>query len=1184
MTKKYFTVDGNYAVSHVAYMYSDVAAIYPITPSSNMAENCDEMMAKGRLNLFGQKLNVVEMQSEGGAAGALHGSLQAGALTTTFTASQGLLLMIPNMYKIAGELLPTVFHVSARSLACSALSIFGDHGDVMSTRATGFAMLASESVQQAQDMAAISHISTLETRVPFVHFFDGFRTSHEIQKIEMLTEEEMKTFIEPSMGKVKEFRNRAMNPNHPNTRGTAQNPDIYFQGREGVNNYYTACPDKVQEIMDRYAKLTGRSYRLFDYIGSPDAERIVVVMGSGAETVAETVKYLNSKGEQVGVLIVRLYRPFSAKHFMAVLPKRVKTIGVLDRTKEPGSLGEPLYQDVVTVLNQEGRGADVKVIGGRYGLSSKDFTPAQVIAVYENLKSKTPKQSFTVGINDDVTHLSLTVNESVNILPKKTISCMFWGLGSDGTVGANKNSIKIIGDETPNFAQGYFVYDSKKSGGITISHLRFGEEPIKAPYLVEHADFIALHNEAYLGRYDVMKGVKEGTIFLLNSQWKNEDVWNNIPYDVQKTMIDKKVKFYNINAFKIAEAAGLGNRINVVMQAAFFIISGVLPKEQAIKSIKKAIEKSYGKKGKEIVEKNWKAVDETEKNLVEIKVGTANPDNQPKKLVAEGIPGFMTDVAAVIMHDRGDSLPVSKIPCDGCFPSGVSQYEKRGIATEFPVWLPENCIQCNICSYVCPHAVIRAKQIDPKDLAKKPASFKTLKSSTKNNSNLEFAVQVSPADCTGCGSCVAVCPAKTKALELRPYEQCVSQCMMDEKTKYEFFSKLPNNVTEGADVTTLKGSQFLRPLFEYSGACAGCGETPYLKLITQLYGNRMYVANATGCSSIYGGTAPFTPYTIDEEGRGPAWANSLFEDNAEFGFGMNLGANQLRDRLFIAVNKAVETNGVSDEFKTALKEMVTLKDSSFDSLNAARKVENLLDAEMKKAKGEALEVVKNINDMKEHLGKKSFWIFGGDGWAYDIGYGGLDHVLAMGRDVNMFVLDTEVYSNTGGQSSKATPIGATAKFATAGKRISKKDLGLMAMSYGYVYVASIAMGANRNQAIKAIVEAENYPGPSIIIAYSPCINHGINMRYSQEQERKAVESGYWPLYRYNPILAAEGKNPFIWESKAPTMDYIKDYVETEGRFKSLRNIVPTEADAIFASAAKEVERRRKVYEKLAKTD
>ena len=1186
MSKKYFTVDGSYAVAHVAYMYSDVAAIYPITPSSTMAENCDEMMAKGRKNLFGQKLNIVEMQSEGGAAGAVHGSLQAGALTTTFTASQGLLLMIPNMYKIAGELLPSVFHVSARSLACSALSIFGDHSDVMSARATGWAMLFSESVQQSQDMAAISHIATLETRIPFVHSFDGFRTSHEIQKIEMMTEEEMRTFLEPSMDRIKEFRSRAMNPNKPNTRGTAENPDIYFQGREGINPYYNECPEKVQNVMDRFAKITGRSYRLFDYVGAPDADRVVVLMGSGAETVEETVKYLNSKGEKVGVVVVRLYRPFSAKHFLSVMPKTVKTVAVLDRTKEPGTVGEPLYLDIQTVMDQARKGIinykfdnDPIVVAGRYGLSSKDFNPSQVVAVFENLKSKTPKHPFTVGINDDVTHLSLPEAQSVSILPKDTISCLFWGLGSDGTVGANKNSIKIIGDNTDIFAQGYFVYDSKKSGGITVSHLRFGKDPIRAPYFVDHADFIALHNQAYLGRYEVLKGIKENGIFLLNTMWSNEDLWNHLPCDIQETIINKKIKVYNINAYKVAEEVGLGNRINVVMQAAFFIISGVLPKEQAIKFIKGAIEKSYGKKGKEIVEMNWKAVDQTEKNLFQIKTGVADPTCKPKKLVAEGIPGFMSDVAAVMMRDKGDSLPVSKIPCDGCFPSGVSQYEKRGIATEVPVWLPENCIQCNICSYVCPHSVIRAKQIDPKNLKDKPSTFKTLKSTTKNASNLEFTIQVSPYDCTGCGSCVVSCPAKTKALELKPLASVIEE----ENLSYEFFDKLPNNVTEGMDVTTLKGSQFLRPLFEYSGACAGCGETPYLKLITQLYGNRMYVANATGCSSIYGGTAPFTPYTIDEEGRGPAWANSLFEDNAEFGFGMALGVEQLRDRLFMDVTTAIETDGVSSEFKAALKELVATKDDSWKSLPATRAVEALLDKELKTAKGAALEVVKSINDFKNHLGKKSFWAFGGDGWAYDIGYGGLDHVLAMGRNVNIFVLDTEVYSNTGGQSSKSTPIGATAKFATAGKRIAKKDLGLMAMSYGYVYVASISMGANRNQAIKAIVEAENYPGPSIIIAYSPCINHGVNMRYSQDQEKKAVESGYWPLYRYNPMLAQEGKNPFIWESKAPTIDFVNDYVKAQGRFRGLSNVIPAaDVDRIFNDAAKEVQRKRKFYENLAK--
>lgn len=1182
MSKKFFTVDGSYAVSHVAYMYSDVAAIYPITPSSNMAENCDEMAAKGRKNIFGQKLSIVEMQSEGGAAGALHGSLQAGALTTTFTASQGLLLMIPNMYKIAGELLPCVIHVSARAIACSALSIFGDHSDVMATRATGFAMLASGSVQEAQDLAAISHISTLETRVPFIHFFEGFRVSHEIQKIEQLTEDEMALYMKDSMDKINEFRNKAMNPNRPDTRGTAQNPDIYFQGREGVNKYYLDCPDKVQKAMDRFAKLTGRSYKLFEYIGAKDAENIIVIMGSGAETVAETVKYLNAKGEKVGVLVVRLYRPFSAKHFLAVLPKTVKKIAVLDRTKEPGSLGEPLFQDVETVINQarkDGSNIDPIIIGGRYGLGSKDFTPEQALSVFENLKSKTPKKQFTLGIEDDVTNLSLPTGETINVLPKKTISCMFWGLGSDGTVGANKNSIKIIGDYTENYAQGYFVYDSKKSGGITISHLRFGEEPIKAPYLINDADFVAVHNQAYFGRYDMLKNLKEGGVLLVNTLWDNDKVWDSLPFEVQKAIVDKKAKLYNVNAYKVAEEVGLGNRINVVMQAAFFIISGVLEKNKAIKLIKEYIEKSYGRKGKDIVEKNWKAVDATEKALSEIKIKTPNTENKAHKLLAEEVKGFVSDVASVIIRNEGDNLAVSKIPFDGTFPAAVTQYEKRGIATSIPVWIPENCIQCNICSLVCPHAVIRAKQINKKDLTSKPAELKTLKSMTKNDKDLEFAIQASPLDCTGCGSCIVSCPAKNKALEFKPLKEVLEV----EEKKYKFFEKLPSDIVDGVDCKTLKGSQFLQPLFEYSGACAGCGETPYVKLMTQLVGNRLYVANATGCSSIYGGTAPFTPYCKDSKGRGPAWANSLFEDNAEFGFGMELAVTQLRDRLFNYIEEAIKNDKISAELKASFIELKETKNLSFESFKVAEKTIYLLESEIKKNKNEKL--LTQIWDLKDYLGKKSFWIVGGDGWAYDIGYGGLDHVMAQGRDVNILVLDTEVYSNTGGQSSKSTPIGATAKFAAAGKRVSKKDLGLMAMSYGYVYVASVSMGANRNQVLKAFVEAEMHNGPSIIIAYSPCINHGIDMMKAQEHQKMAVESGYWPLYRYNPALSAEGKNPFIWESPEVKIDYINDYLGKERRFTALKNVISKEdAAKVFENAAKEVKRRRSYYEKLAKLD
>lgn len=1186
MSKKFFTVDGNYAVSHVAYMFSDVAAIYPITPSSNMAEYCDEMLAKGRINLFGQKLKMVEMQSEGGAAGAVHGSLQAGAFTTTFTASQGLLLMIPNMYKIAGELLPCVFHVSARSLACSALSIFGDHSDVMSARQTGYAMLSSASVLEAQDIAAISHMASISTSLPFIHFFDGFRTSHEIQKIEVLEESVMQEFLNMHSDKVTDFRNKAMNPNRPDTRGTAQNPDIYFQGREAVNKYYNEAPEIVQNTMDKFAKLTGRTYKLFEYTGDENAEKVIIIMGSGAETVIETVKYLNSKGQKLGVLNVRLYRPFSAKHFIQALPKTVKYISVLDRTKEPGSVGEPLYIDVRTVIEEAKNrmpkfNANPVIVGGRYGLSSKEFTPSMVKAVYDNLGSNNQKNHFTVGIDDDLTHLSLDVKEQINILPSSTKSCMFWGLGSDGTVGANKNSIKIIGDNTENYAQGYFVYDSKKSGGLTISHLRFGENPIKAPYLIDHADFIALHNQAYLGRYNVIRGLKEGGSFLLNSNWSDSEVWSYLPEDIQKTIIDKKINFYNIDALAIGKETGLEHRVNVIMQTAFFLISEVLPKDLSIKLIKQTIEKTYGRKGKEVVEMNNRAVDLTEASIKKVEIPCCVvKSNTSSRLYAEDYEGFIKDVACVVMRDEGNTLPVSKIPYNGTFPSCVSQYEKRGIASEFPVWISENCIQCNACSYVCPHAVIRAKQIEPKFLETKPANFKTIKSNTKNDKNLEFAIQVSPLDCTGCGSCVEVCPSKTKAIVLKPFAQNIAE----EETRYKFFDKLPQNVTDGTDVKTLKGSQFLKPLFEFSGACAGCGETPYVKLVTQLYGNRMFIANATGCSSIYGGTAPFTPYSADAEGRGPAWANSLFEDNAEFGFGMQLAGTQLRDKLYMFIDKALSSDGISSDFKASLDNLKNNKADSFKSHELAKIVEASLQKELANVQGEAKLVIEEINKLKDYLGKKSFWIFGGDGWAYDIGYGGLDHVLAQGQDINVLVLDTEVYSNTGGQSSKSTPIGATAKFATTGKRLAKKDLGLMAMSYGYVYVASVSMGANRNQVIKAITEAEAYNGPSIIIAYSPCINHGINMRNSMEHGKMAVESGYWPLYRFNPELAKQGKNPLVWESKAPTIDYIEGYVKKETRFTALNKVAPNEVNQIFENAKNEVLRKRKYYEKLSSLD
>jgi len=1087
--------------------------------------------------------------------------------------------MIPNMYKLAGEMLPCVFHVSARSLACSALSIFGDHSDVMSTRQTGFALLSSSSVEQAQDLAAISHMATLETSIPFLHFFDGFRTSHEVQKVEKLSEEKMLEFLNMYKDKLEIFRNRAMNPNKPDTRGTAQNPDIYFQGREAVNSYYDEAPDKIQKVMDNYKKITGKTYKLYEYTGHPEAEKIIIIMGSGAQTVEETVKYLNNNSnEKFGVVNVRLYRPFSAKHFLNAIPKSVKYISVLDRTKEPGSVGEPLFIDVRTVLN-DAKLNNIKIVGGRYGLSSKEFTPSMVKAVFDNLNDNKLKNNFTVGINDDLTNLSLEINEALDILPKTTKSCIFWGLGSDGTVGANKNSIKIIGDNTDNYAQGYFVYDSKKSGGLTISHLRFGEEKINAPYLIDHADFIALHNQSYLGRYNILRGIKEEGSFLLNSNFSNEEVWAHLPEDIQKTIIEKRIKFYNIDAVKIAKETGLEFRVNVIMQTAFFIISEVLPKDLSIKLIKDAIEKTYSRKGKEIVEMNINAVDKTEASIKRVDVpGSIVKTITCSTLFAEKQEGFLKDVASIIMRDEGNNLPVSKIPYNGVFPCSVSKYEKRSIATEFPVWIPENCIQCNICSYVCPHGVIRAKQIETSELANKPSSFKTIKSNTKNSKNLEFAVQVSPRDCTGCGSCVEVCPAKSKAIVLKSFNDNIC----DEEVKFEYFNQLSNNITDGVDIKTVKGSQFLAPLFEYSGACAGCGETPYIKLVTQLYGNRMFIANATGCSSIYGGTAPFTPYTKDGEGRGPAWCNSLFEDNAEFGFGMSLAVSQLRDKLYLNIDKALNNSSISNIFKDALNNLKINKDDSFKSHDLAKLVEALLDNEYQTASSsEYKAIVKEIISLKDYLGKKSFWVFGGDGWAYDIGYGGLDHVIAQGQDINMLILDTEVYSNTGGQSSKSTPLGATAKFATAGKRMAKKDLGLMAMSYGYVYVASVSMGANKNQVIKAITEAESYKGPSIIIAYSPCINHGINMRESMEHGKIAVESGYWPLYRYNPDLALEGKNPLIWESKAPTIDYIEDYVKKETRFTALNKIAPNEVDGIFKDAKNELERRRKFYEKLS---
>lgn len=1169
MAKK-VTIDGNTAAAHVAYAFSDVAAIYPITPSSPMAEVIDEWAAKGRKNLFGQTVRVAEMQSEAGAAGAVHGSLAAGALTSTFTASQGLLLMIPNMYKIAGELLPCVFHVSARALATHALSIFGDHSDINATRQTGFALLASASVQEVMDLALVAHLATLETRVPFLHFFDGFRTSHEIQKIEEISYEDMAKLVD--WDAVANFRARALNPEHPHQKGTAQNPDIYFQGREASNPFYAATPGVVARIMAEVGKLTGRNYKPFDYVGAPDAERIIICMGSGCETVEETVNYLNARGEKVGLIKVRLYRPFSAEHFLSVVPKTVKKIAVLDRTKEPGSLGEPLYEDVCTVFMEQKE--TPTIVGGRYGLGSKEFTPSMVKAIFDNLKLDQPKNHFTVGITDDVTFTSLEVKEKIDASPQGVHRCLFYGLGSDGTVGANKNSIKIIGDHTDMYAQGYFVYDSKKSGGITISHLRFGKTPIQSPYLIDTADFVACHNPSYVTRYDMLDGLREGGSFLLNSPWSAAEMEEKLPASMKQTIAKKKLKFYNIDAVKIASEVGLGNRINVVMQAAFFKIAQVIPVEDAINYIKEAIKKTYGKKGDKIVNMNIAAVDRALEALEEINYPESwATTTTGATVVEEDVPDFVKNIMKPMMRLEGDKLPVSAFTPDGTFPVGTTKYEKRGIAIKIPVWDPETCIQCNQCAFVCPHAAIRP-YLHKEGTAGIPETYKTKPAIGKELAGYHFRMQVSPLDCTGCGNCVDICPAKEKPLKMVALEEAAEV----ENENYKFAEALPiPDVAINSE--TVKGSQFLKPLFEFSGACAGCGETPYVKLITQLFGDRMVIANATGCSSIYGGSAPANPYGVNEKGHGPAWANSLFEDNAEFGYGMNLAYTQRRNRLADLIKQAMEAE-LSADLKAAFAEWLEGKDDAVASRKAGDKIKELIDAEAEKASGELKEILSDIAGMKDLYTKKSIWIIGGDGWAYDIGYGGLDHVLASGEDVNVLVLDTEVYSNTGGQSSKATPTGAIAKFAAAGKNVKKKDLGLMAMAYGYVYVASVSMGANKNQLLKAILEAERYKGPSLIIAYAPCINHGINMGKSQEEGRLAVESGYWPLYRYNPDLALEGKNPFILESKEPTYNF-RDFIMGEVRYSSLSKQFPEQAEKMFERAEQEAKARYEMYKRLA---
>ncbi|HOJ26140.1 MAG TPA: pyruvate:ferredoxin (flavodoxin) oxidoreductase [Candidatus Saccharicenans sp.] len=1170
MSKNFKAVDGNTAATHVAYAYSEVAAIYPITPSSTMGEMADEWSSQGKKNIFGQTVEVVEMQSEGGAAGAVHGSLSAGCLTTTFTASQGLMLMLPNMYKIAGELLPTVFHVSARSLACQSLSIFGDHSDVMAARNTGFALMASGSVQEIMDLATVSHLASLKSRVPFLHFFDGFRTSSEVQKIELIPYETLAELFEPQY--LEAFRQRALNPEKPMMKVGAENPDVYFQGRETVNKYYEATPAIVQEYMDKVAKVTGRQYHLFDYFGSPQADRVIIMMGSGGETAEETINYLNKQGYNVGLVKVRLFRPFDSAALRSVIPASVKKIAVLDRTKEPGAPGEPLFLDVVSALV----GRDIKIIGGRYGLSSKEFTPAMVKAVYDHLDGAA-FHGFTVGIEDDVSGKSLKVGPILETEPEGTVRCKFWGYGSDGTVGANKNSITIIGDNTDLYAQGYFEYDSKKSGGVTISHLRFGQHPIKSEYLVNIADFIALHKPAYIGRYDVLEGIRPGGVFLLNSSWKKEEVFEHLTEDMQRTIIDKKIKVYNIDAFKIAQEVGLKTRINTIMQVCFFKISGVLPEAEAIDLIKKAIYKSYHKKGDDIVKMNMAAVDRALEALEEVPIPDKITKSAPvPKLIPDEADDFAKKVIEPIMHFKGNSIPVSSMPDDGRIPTNTAKLEKRGVAELVPRWLPENCIQCNQCSFVCPHAAIRPKQILPADLEKAPAKFTTLVSNSKNDKNLRYRLQVYIEDCVGCGVCVETCPTKNKSLVMVPLEE---ERAAGENENVDFFEKLPDSWLDGNKIETIKGSQLLTPLFEFSGACAGCGETPYIKLATQLFGDRMIIANATGCSSIYGGTFPVSPYAKNKEGKGPTWANSLFEDNAEYGFGMRLAVDTIRRQLLANMNAAI-TAGTQPELMDAFQKMKELWNDRGDQAKmTAERIRKLLPAALAR-KDAAYPYLTKVAEFQDYFVDKSIWCIGGDGWAYDIGYGGLDHVIAMNRNVNLLVLDTEVYSNTGGQASKSTPTGSRAKFASSGKKTGKKDLGRMAMSYGYVYVASVAMGANMNQCLKAFMEAEAYDGPSLIIAYSPCINHGIDMSKSQQEEKLAVDTGYWILYRYNPQLAKEGKNPLILDSKEPKLDY-ETFLKNEIRYRSVLQDYPEIATQLFAQAKEEARNRFEYYKKLA---
>ena len=1172
--KKFITCDGNYAAAHIAYMFSEVAAIYPITPSSTMAEYVDEWAASGRKNIFGETVKVVEMQSEAGAAGAVHGSLQGGALTTTFTASQGLLLMIPNMYKIAGELLPCVFHVSARALAAQALSIFGDHQDVMAARQTGFAMLASGSVQDVMDLAGIAHLIAIKSRVPFMHFFDGFRTSHEIQKIELIDEEALIKLLDTKA--LAEFRKRALNPENPVTRGTAQNSDIYFQTREASNRFYDAIPDLVAEAMENISKITGREYKPFTYYGDPDAENVVIAMGSITETIKETIDYMQAKGEKAGLISVHLYRPFSPKYLMNVLPKSVKRICVLDRTKEPGANGEPLYLDIKDVLY--GTANAPIVVGGRYGLSSKDTTPAQMLAVYENLKANEPKDHFTVGIVDDVTFTSLPVGPELHLENKDTFEARFIGLGADGTVGANKNSIKIIGNTTDKYCQAYFAYDSKKSGGYTASHLRFGDKPIRSPYLVNTPDFVACHVPSYLGKYDLLKGLKDGGTFLLNSVWDAETTKKHLPDAMKKYMAEHKINFYIINATKIASEIGLGSRTNTIMQSAFFKVSGVIPYDKAKEEMKKAIYKSYGKKGEDVVNMNYAAV-ERGGNVTKVKIPAEWASIEVVPTEPENAPEFIRKIVRPIESLEGDNLPVSAFVGreDGSWDPGTSQYEKRGIAVKIPEWQPDNCIQCNQCAYVCPHAAIRPFLLTEEEAEAAPEGTKTIQGAGATKA-YKFKIQISPLDCTGCSNCANVCPAPNKALVMKPLEE---QLQNGEEARWEYMHRKVGYKDTVVDKTkTVKNSQFSRPLFEFSGACAGCGETPYIKAITQLFGHRMIIANATGCSSIYGGSAPSSPYCSNDKGFGPAWANSLFEDNAEFGLGILSGVAKQRERLCILMREAIENGSTcSAELKSVMTEWI-------DNRKDATKSEEIAERLIPMMEACNCPICQQILELKHYLIKKSIWIIGGDGWAYDIGFGGLDHVIASGKNVNILVLDTEVYSNTGGQSSKSTPIGAVAKFASAGKRVRKKDLGAMAMTYSYVYVAQVAMGANHNQYFQAIKEAEAYNGPSLIIAYAPCINHGIKggMGLSQMTEKQAVESGYWHLWRYNPTLPEQGKNPFILDSKEPDWSKFQEFIHKEVRYTSLLKTFPKEAEELFAASESDAKWRYDTYKRYVAMD